>query len=163
MVYLHQLAEHNLHPDAIRFLAFALPKRQAIWWACICTRIAHAALESIKPEQSEALAAAEAWVYKPNEENRRKAGLKSDQTDRQYPADWTAAAAFWSGGSISPAGQPGVEPPDHLAPHAVAGAILLAAATDDSEALNQHYRDFLARGIDIARGGKGFEPGQVQP
>ena len=26
------------YTDAVRFLAHALPKREAVWWACLCVR-----------------------------------------------------------------------------------------------------------------------------
>lgn len=153
--FIWTLVEQNLFPDAIRFLAFALPRREAVWWACVCTRMLHDQQQTVASEQADALAAAEAWVYKPNEENRRIAGEKADQTERQYPADWTASAAFWSGGNISAAGQAIVQPPDHLCPHAIASAVLLAAAEGDSAELHNRYRDYLTRGIDIAKGGTG--------
>ena len=31
--YVALLMERELYPDAVRFLAHALPKREAVWWA----------------------------------------------------------------------------------------------------------------------------------
>ena len=36
--FLELLRKHELWPDAVRFLAFALTPRQAVWWACLCVR-----------------------------------------------------------------------------------------------------------------------------
>ena len=36
--YLELLREKNKLPAAIQFLAFALPKPEAVWWACRCVR-----------------------------------------------------------------------------------------------------------------------------
>ena len=32
------LMEKKLYPDAVRFVAHALPKREAVWWAWVCAR-----------------------------------------------------------------------------------------------------------------------------
>src|SRR5947209_13926556 len=56
------------HPDAIRFLAAALAKREAVWWACLCIR---AALPAPPALALAALEAAERWVAEPREPNRR--------------------------------------------------------------------------------------------
>src|ERR1043165_1843595 len=36
--FLEQLLSKSLLNDAVQFLAFALPKREAVWWACLCAR-----------------------------------------------------------------------------------------------------------------------------
>ena len=36
--FLDVLIEKQQFPDAVRFLAHALPKREAVWWACLCSR-----------------------------------------------------------------------------------------------------------------------------
>src|ERR1035441_7160931 len=32
------LMEKTLYPDAVRFIAHALPKREAVWWGWVCAR-----------------------------------------------------------------------------------------------------------------------------
>src|SRR5690606_25846941 len=120
--------------DAIAFLARALPKREAVWWACMCARVtAPPAEEAASPEgdvagpaaagrgPARALAAAEAWVYKPSEENRRECEAAAHAAQFDSPESWAAIAAFWSGGSVAPPGGPVVPPGEDLAPRAVAG------------------------------------------
>ena len=36
--FLARLTETGMAEDAVRFLAHALPKREAVWWACQCIR-----------------------------------------------------------------------------------------------------------------------------
>ena len=109
--YLDKLQEGGLYVDAARFLATALPKREAVWWACVCARSALGD-ETPEPKVTRALEAAEAWVYKPNEENRRPTEKLAEEATYEQPAAWAAIAAFWSGGSITAEGQPVVQPGD---------------------------------------------------
>jgi hypothetical protein len=34
--FLDRLLAGKKFPEAIRFLAFALPRREAVWWGCVC-------------------------------------------------------------------------------------------------------------------------------
>src|SRR4051794_21799720 len=68
--FLELLIEKEEVPDAVGFLAHALPKREAVWWACLCAR--SVAGEKPAAPISAALDAAEAWVADPVEENRRR-------------------------------------------------------------------------------------------
>ena len=151
--YLRLLIEKNQYPDAIRFLAMALPRRESVWWACVSAR--GSVSEKTKPQLVAALTAAEAWVYQPTEENRRNAMALAEATEFAGSGSWAAVAAFWSGGSISPPDAPVVPPPEDLTAKAVAGAVMLAAAELDPEKIEDSYKKLLAKGIDIAKGGKG--------
>jgi hypothetical protein len=53
--FVERLCEAELHIDAIRFLAHALPEREAVWWACLAAR---EALENNDDAQQAALEAA---------------------------------------------------------------------------------------------------------
>ncbi len=107
--FLDALIEAGEFPDAVRFLAHALPKREAVWWACLCAREA-AGADPPEPVAA-ALRAAEAWVADPSEENRRAAVARGrGGRAAAPPAGCAAAAAFWSGGSLGPARRPGRPP-----------------------------------------------------
>src|SRR6516164_5305033 len=58
--FLDLLIDRRLFKDATSFLAHALPKREAVWWAVLCVR------EVVGPAPPDlvaaALRAAEAWV-----------------------------------------------------------------------------------------------------
>lgn len=156
-VLFEAMVSQGLYVDAVRFLARGLPKREAVWWACLCAR------DRLPPEPSPvilaALKAAEDWVYKPTEENRRAAMVKAEAAQFDTPSSWAAVGAFWSGGSMSPEGNPVVPPGEHLTGLAVAGSIMLAAAQTEPQHATERYQQFLAYGANIARGGRGRDPG----
>ncbi|CAO3460113.1 hypothetical protein [Azospirillum argentinense] len=151
--YLAALIGAGRRADAVRVLAHALPPREAVWWACVCIR---ATLPPDAPEPVlSALESARAWVFQPSDANRRAAYASAQATDFQHAASWAAVGAFWSGGSMAPAGAPDVPAPDGLAGKAVAAAVILAAVSRQPEQGNQRLAAFLDSGLDIAAGGNG--------
>ena len=107
-----------------------------------------------------ALVAAETWVRKPTDENRRAAMAAAQATNFQAPAAWAAVAAFWSGGSMAPAGLPEVPPGAHLTGVAVAGAVTLAAVQTDPQKADEKRKTFMAAAVNIANGGNGHPQAQ---
>ncbi|MDB5306032.1 MAG: hypothetical protein JWO38_234 [Gemmataceae bacterium] len=142
------LAAAPLPDDAIRFLAAALPKREAVWWGHTC--LVGALPKPLPESAARALAAAEKWVKDPSEANRRAAGDAADLAGHGAPAGCLAAGAFWSGGSLAPPNLPPVPPRDDLTGQAVAGALFLAVAGLPAPAAARQR--FLAAGADIASG-----------
>jgi hypothetical protein len=137
-----------LADDAIRFLASALPKREAVFWGILCVK--HA-IAKPAPEAAKAIAAAEAWVKDQSESTRRAAESAAEAAGYSTPAGCLAAASFWSGGSIAPPHLAPVPPKDELTASAVAGAILLAsiAAPGGPELAKAK---FVSLGADVASG-----------
>ena len=153
------LADAGRLPEAVRLAAHALPKREAVWWACMCARAVPD--PSVADPDLKALAAAEAWVRRPDEANRRAAMAAAEATKMQSPEAWAAVGAFWSGGSMSPEGQPAVPPAEHLTGVAIAGAVVLAAVRRSPERADARFGLFLTSARDIAGGGGGrIEPEQ---
>ena len=140
-------------PDAMRLIAHALPKREVVWWACMCAR--GVPDPALSPPDSEALAAAESWVRKPDEASRRAAMAAAQASGFRSPEAWAAVGAFWSGGSMAPEGQPVVPPADHLTGVAVAGGIIMAALRHKPELAAARFGRFLESARDIASGGAG--------
>ncbi len=156
---LGRLIEGKLYRDAVRLLAQALPKREAVWWACLC---AHAVLPAKKePADAAALKAAERWVVKPSEAHRSAAMPAARAAGFEQPASWAAVAVSWSGGSMMPEGHPAMPPGDELTGQAVANAVLLAGLQGDATRIAARFRDFLERGIDLAKGGTGKKAGDA--
>lgn len=151
--FLDRLIAQGRLADAARFLAFALPRREAVWWACLCAR--EVLPVGAKPEVMAALEAAEAWVYKPLEENRRAAMARAEATGFASPCSWAAVGAFWSAGSLGPPDLPAVPPGPELTGTAVSGAITMAAVQTEPEHAEAKYRRFLDYGLDLANGGTG--------
>ena len=81
--FLDLLVDRQLFKDATSFLAYALPNREAVWWAVLCAR------EAVGPAPpgpaASALRAAEAWVRDPSEENRRAPPGSVQAGGAQFP------------------------------------------------------------------------------
>jgi hypothetical protein len=149
--FLAALLAAKLNDDAVQFLARALPKREAVWWSCLCARDVIPADGA--PELPAAVTAAESWVYRPTEENRRKAEKTAKAIEESHAAKWAAMGAFWSG-SLGAADGPEVKPPDDLTAKGVTSAVMLAATTDPMQ-IDARFKTFFDYGTDIANGGTG--------
>jgi hypothetical protein len=151
--YLNGLLAARDYGAAVKFLAFALPPREGVWWACTCARLELE--EGASKAVLAALQAAETWVRYPTEDNRRAAMACAQATDFKSPASWAAVAAFWSGGSMAPRGLPEIPAAAHLIGVAVAGAVALAAVLSEPQCADEKRERYLAAAIDIANGGSG--------
>nr|WP_255575294.1 hypothetical protein [Caldovatus aquaticus] len=151
-----RLAAARRMPEAMRLIAHALPKREAVWWACMCARAVPD--PALPPPDRAALEAAERWVRRPDEASRRAAEAAAQQTRFRSPEAWAAMGAFWSGGSMAPPGQPAVPPAEHLTGVAVAGSVVLSAVRLRPERQDARFERFLASARDIAAGGAGRIP-----
>jgi len=158
--FLNSLIANSAFVDAVQFLARALPKREAVWWSCLCAR--DVLPSDGKPEFAAAVGAAEAWVYRPSEENSRNSEATGNAITASHPSRWSAMAAFWSGGSLAPSDAPEVKPPEDFTAKAVAGAVLMAAGLDPKQSAVRQ-RKFLDYGMDIAKGGRGRPPVDPTP
>ena len=63
-ISIEHLIKSEYYADAIKLLAHGLPKREAVWWACLAAR------KALTPDTDEdninALLAMETWARKPN-------------------------------------------------------------------------------------------------
>jgi hypothetical protein len=151
------LESGDFHLEATRLLAYALPKREAVWWACMCAR--YTAPAELSVADRAALEAAELWVRRQTDETRRAAMDNAQLSGFGSPEAWAAVAAFWSGDSLSPPDQPKVPPAPHLTGTAVAGAVQLASVRGDPARQPARLTAFLNSARDIAAGGAGrLEP-----
>ncbi|MBX9701878.1 MAG: hypothetical protein K2X74_20755 [Acetobacteraceae bacterium] len=148
-------AEAQLMP-ACRLVAHALPKREAVWWACMCARAVPD--EKAVPLDAAALEAAETWVRRPDEAARRACMAAAEKSNFRSTEAWAAVGAFWSGGSMAPEGQPVIPPGDHLTGTAIAGAVILAGVRRTPQHLDARLTRFLASAREIAAGGAGRMP-----
>jgi hypothetical protein len=148
--FLSRLIEERQFVDAARFLAHALPKREAVWWACLCAR--KVAGPDSPAAHAAAIEGAELWATDPTEANRRAAMPLAETTGMGTPAGCAAAAAFWSGGSLATPELPAVPPPDHLTAHGVASAVMLAAVNNEPEKAHEKFRAFFELGLGVAEG-----------
>jgi hypothetical protein len=145
--------------EATRLLSYALPRREAVWWACMCA--AHTAPPDLPEPDRLAREAAEHWVRQPGDKNRRAAMQQAEATTMEAPEPWAAAAAFWSGETIGPEDQPAVPPPPHMAGKIVAGTVYLAAVRAEPGRQKVRLKHFLESGLSIAAGGSGRLPAEA--
>ncbi len=151
--FAQKLLEQEDYTDFVHFMAYALPKREATWWACLCAR---ACLnDNSAPQELKAIELAETWVYKPLTENGKAAFQVAQQTEFKIPAAWAAAAAFWSCDNMSMIEDAVVPPADDLTPKAVVGAVMLSAVFEGADKIKERYQKFAAQAMDIACGGDG--------
>lgn len=148
------LEQAGLLMEATRLVAHALPAREAVWWACACTRHTATSGASQKAE-NKVREAAEEWVRRQTDEHRRAAMKEAETAGFGSPEAWTAVAAFWSGNSMSPPEAPKVPPEPHFTGLAVAGAVALAAVRGEATRREDRLKRFLASAKDIAVGGVG--------
>jgi len=145
--YLNLLIEKHHFPDAVRFLAHALPKREAVWWGWVCARrsAGQEAPEKIKLS----LAATERWIAQPTEEHRRSAMEAAQTADLSTAAGCAGLAAFFSGGSLAPPSAPVVPPGEYLTAKAVSGAVIFAAVAVEPEKSAEKFHAFLSQGLEV--------------
>src|SRR5437588_11854593 len=129
--YLSALIDASHFDDAVRFLAHALPKREAVWWAWFCARRTAGAEPAPKIKAS--LEATEKWIAQPTDENRRAAMKAGEAAEFKTAAGCAGMAAFFSGGSMAPPDAPRVPPGEGLTGKAVSGAVILAAVAVEPE------------------------------
>ncbi|MGC4054498.1 MAG: hypothetical protein QM757_35920 [Paludibaculum sp.] len=108
-------------PDAVKFLAFSLPRRESIWWAWVCARRASGATPP--PPIKTALDATEKWIGQPTDAHRRAAMVAAEKAEFGTPAGCAALSVFFSGGSVAPPEAPAVEVAEYSCAKAVAGAV----------------------------------------
>jgi uncharacterized protein DUF6931 len=145
----HALLASSRPQDAVLFLSYLLPRREAVWWAIQCVR-GLAGGDS----GDETLRAAEAWVRAPEDENRRAALLAASAADRRKPTTWLAFAAGWSGGSILPSDQKPVPAPPAACAMAANTAIMQAIAAGPPRAIARRIAACAEAGLRFASGGE---------
>ena len=148
--YLKSLIDAVLINDAILFLARAMPRREATWWACLSAR--YSVSDSTSPQDVKALELVERWVFKPTDENRYAAHEAAEAVSNESPVYWSGMASFWSGGSLSAPGVAAIEPAENICSLAVAGAVTLAGLSDDPAQTSASYDLLVRQGLAIANG-----------
>jgi hypothetical protein len=150
--FLALLAENKHIGDAVRFLAFALPIREAIWWACVTVG---GNKDQLSAPEADCVQRATAWVYEPGDARRRACMEAAEGANLEGAAAYAALAVFWSGGSLAPANMPEALPDASLGAIGVGASVLLAITGGEPQMLDQRFEAAMLRGMDIANGGNG--------
>ncbi|MHC4693232.1 MAG: DUF6931 family protein [Planctomycetota bacterium] len=150
--FVDRLIRARLYSDAMRFLAYGLPKREAVWWATLCVKSVPACCDD--EIATEAMQAAEVWIKNPTDVNREAALTAGSKHNFEMPgalAAWTAMAAGWSARAAASGDETMEVSAEHLTAHAASGAIILAAGIDPERAEEVSLK-FLETGVQIAQG-----------
>lgn len=152
--YVDQLVADENAMTGLMFTALALPKRDAVWWGCLCLR----GMGGGDPLTAEGLRLAEAWCRRPEEEERRAAGIFAEENYFEGAGPWIAFAAFTTSGSMAPAGLQAVPPSGEVCGKSVAMAIMLATQNEDAFVTIANHKVAIASAADFANDGDGTGP-----
>lgn len=142
------LVERELFLDAVAFLAHALPRREAVWWAWVCARKASG--QTPPPKIQAALDATERWIVQPTEDNRRQAMQYAELADFGTPAGCAALGAFLTSGSLAPATAPVVPPGEFMTAKAVTGSVILAAVAKEPDKAPEKFQEYVRLALEVA-------------
>ena len=147
---LAELAEKGAVVDMLRLFSVALPPRERVWWSCLAGRDVLEADEDPPPP----LQAAEAWVFRPTEENRAAAKAALEVADIDDDTVHCATGVLYCDGTLGPG-----DLAEHEAPPGAgelsAFAMNLIALGARPEAFDTTAALLIDRAVDIARGGSG--------
>ena len=145
--YISVLMSKKLYADAVRFLAHALPKRQAVWWGWISAK--RSAGAEPPPKIKASLEATEKWIAQPDDEAGRAAMAAAKEAQTTTAAGCAGMAAFFSGSSLGPSHIPPVPPGEFLTAKAVSGAVIYAAVGKDPKTAPERFQSFVQQGVEV--------------
>jgi hypothetical protein len=145
--YVALLMAKKLYADAVRFLAHALPKREAVWWGWISAK--RAAGAEPPPKIKASLEATEKWIAQPDDEAGRVAMAAAKEAQTTTAAGCAGMAAFFSGSSLGPAHVPPIPPGEFLTAKAVSGAVIYAAVGKDPVNAPERFQNFVTQGLEV--------------
>ncbi|GMG81601.1 hypothetical protein LNKW23_08140 [Paralimibaculum aggregatum] len=138
--------------DMLKVLSHTLPPREAVWWSCLSARdvVGHGETLTEGP-----LFAAESWVFKPSDENRRKAFEATQKAPQDDPSILAALGAVYASGTYGPDDLEDMEVPPGIFGNVVFGQVLASLdVAGDVDGL-VWMGMLIERGLDIAKGGNG--------
>jgi hypothetical protein len=150
--FIRQLMAAGCEVDAVKFLAHALPRREAVWWGCMVVRLIAGASLPPGSAPDAALRAASRWVVDPSKPNERASGQAGKAAGDGTPAGCLALAAYWNGGDIGPPGAPEVAPEPRITAMSVANGVLLAVFQSPPAQVRQASHQAAALAFGVAEG-----------
>lgn len=149
-VVLEELDRKGATIDLLRLLSVALPPRERVWWSCLAARDTLPA----GAQPSRMLAAVEAWVHRPTEENRVAVHQAIQHASNKDETKHCAMAVQYSDGTLGPG-----DLAQHAAPsggsETSAFAMNVVAIARSGKPLEAAAPLLIDRALDIARGGSG--------
>lgn len=149
-VVLEELEQKGALIDMLRLLSVALPARERVWWSCLAARDTLKDGNKLPPP----LAAAEAWVFKPTEENRAVAHHAVQHASMKDDTKHCAMAVQFHDGTLGP-GDLAQHPAPPGGSEVSAFAMNVVAIGRSGKTLEVAAALLIDRALDIARGGSG--------
>lgn len=139
--------------DAATVMSRALPKREAVWWACVCA----SNTEEMSKDKDEALALkmAEKWAFKPSEDNRREAFLQAQKSESPSLGTMACLAVAFTESELSLSHDQTLDLDSSEFSAIVTGIVIIAAGDKGDEQFDPMIEQFLKQGKNIACGGRG--------
>lgn len=152
-VVLDELSRKGAVIDMLRLLSVALPPRERVWWSCLAAR------DLLPPgaEPSRLLAAVEAWVMKPTDENRLAVHEALPLAPQKDETRHCALAVQYHDGTLGP-GELAQHPAPPGAAETSAFAMNVVAIARSGKPLEPAAALLIDRALDIAKGGSGRVP-----
>lgn len=151
--YIMALSAAGRWLDAAMIMAHALPRREAVWWACMCAQ--NMQLMALDKGEQLALSTAEKWVFQPTDENRAEAFRIAQESKTNGNGTLCALAVAMSAESMPLGPDQSVEVDGSAFPGIVFGIVVMAASESDGSQMNDRLQEYLLRGQEIACGGNG--------
>jgi hypothetical protein len=147
------LSTAGLLTDAVTVMASSLPKREAVWWACLCA----GDMETMSRNKWEALAlkAAEAWAFKPTEENRQNAFQQAQKSDNPSAGTLACMAVVFSEAVLELPDDQKVEFDINKFAGIASAVVLISASEKKGDHNAKALEQYLLKGKNIACGGSG--------
>ena len=146
--YVSLLMSKKLYADAVRFVAHALPKREAVWWGWVCAK--RAAGADPPPKIKASLEATEKWIAQPDDESGRTAMAAAKEAKTTTAAGCAGMAAFFSGSSLGPSHVPPIPPGEFLTAKAVSGAVIYSGSGQRSGERARPVSELCVAGREVA-------------
>ena len=147
---LAELDEKGAAIDMLRLLSVALPARERVWWACLAARDTLAEGASLPPP----LKAAEAWVFRPTDENRAAAQAAVEIADADDDTVHCATAVQFADGTLGPGDLAEHEGPPGASEVCAFAMNVIALGLREAD-FDDYAAHLVDRALDIARGGAG--------
>lgn len=142
--FVQTLVANERFVDAVRLLAYAMPKPRAVQWAH--EGIAKIGQKDRTVEDQNATQATGKWVAEAVETNRREALDAAEKLEFATAPACAAAAAGWSGGSMVGPDLDPIEPDGLLTARMASIAIQIAALEPADDAVNERYKQVIEMG-----------------
>jgi hypothetical protein len=146
--FVQALQEAKLFLDAVKVLAFALPKREVIGWALHCVKPVYG--PNVPKPVGTVFLAVQMWLGDQGDNHRRAAYDAAEAAGTATPAGCVGMAVFFSGGSLAPANTPPVAPAPNLTHLMVANALQMAALVSEPAKASEKLAQNVADGLKLA-------------